>query len=316
MIDSLLDAKGAWVKFQQGFNYNINGALLNDSLINVKKGWNIIGGLSGNISRANISSVPDSIIASSFFGFTTSGYQVADTLFSGSGYWIKASMDGQIKIKSNNSIIYKKSEIVKLGTFRMNDKDNRQREVFLVKANDVNSFVSPPKPPAEVIDVRFSTECYASNILNTDYTLEISGADFPIKLELINNSSDYKVVGTSSGKSYGILKQGQNININNKEDKLLIQRIEIPDDYYLFQNYPNPFNPKTTIEFGIPKNGNVNLVIYNVLGQEVERLVNNQLFDAGKYKINWNAAKYSSGVYIIRLTSDKFHDVKKMILLK
>ncbi len=91
----------------------------------------------------------------------------------------------------------------------------------------------------------------------------------------------------------------------------------IPEKYSLGQNYPNPFNPNTKINFSLPSNSNVKLDIYNIEGKEVAELVNDRR-DAGNYEINFDAAKYglSSGMYFYTLSSDKFSETKKMILVK
>jgi photosystem II stability/assembly factor-like uncharacterized protein len=90
---------------------------------------------------------------------------------------------------------------------------------------------------------------------------------------------------------------------------------EIPNAYSLEQNYPNPFNPATNIKFAIPKLANVRLAIYDLLGREVESLVNQQL-TPGIYEVNWNASKFSSGIYMYRLVTNDFSMVKKMSLIK
>ena len=81
------------------------------------------------------------------------------------------------------------------------------------------------------------------------------------------------------------------------------------------QNFPNPFNPVTTIKYALPVSGNINLSIYNSLGEKVETLTN-QFLEAGYHKIEWRANNYSSGVYYYRIESENFSDVKKMLLLK
>ena len=88
-----------------------------------------------------------------------------------------------------------------------------------------------------------------------------------------------------------------------------------PIEFLLNQNYPNPFNPSTTIEYSIPESGNVKLVVYNSLGEEVATLTNGYKA-AGFYKVNLDAAGLSSGIYYYELTSNNFREVKKMILLK
>ena len=90
---------------------------------------------------------------------------------------------------------------------------------------------------------------------------------------------------------------------------------EMPKEYSLNSNFPNPFNPTTQISYQIPKNGFVNLVVYNALGQEVEVLVN-QHQSSGKYSVQFNASSLPSGVYIYKLNAGEFSSVKKMILTK
>jgi hypothetical protein len=89
----------------------------------------------------------------------------------------------------------------------------------------------------------------------------------------------------------------------------------MPKEYSLNQNYPNPFNPSTTISYSIPKEGNVVLKIYNVLGQEVKVLVNH-FQSAGSYKVNFDAGSLTSGIYFYSINSENFSQVKKMMLIK
>ncbi|MDX1702002.1 MAG: T9SS type A sorting domain-containing protein, partial [Melioribacteraceae bacterium] len=90
---------------------------------------------------------------------------------------------------------------------------------------------------------------------------------------------------------------------------------EVPNAIDLSQNYPNPFNPSTTISFAIPKTSEVQLNIYNILGQQVASLLN-ETKNAGTYKINWDASNLSSGVYIYRLRAGSKVLSNRMILMK
>ena len=90
---------------------------------------------------------------------------------------------------------------------------------------------------------------------------------------------------------------------------------QIPKTYSLSQNYPNPFNPTTQIIFDLPKQENVSLKIYDVLGKEVATLVN-ELRSAGIYTISFDGYSLSSGVYFYRLEAGNFVSVKRMVLIK
>jgi len=88
-----------------------------------------------------------------------------------------------------------------------------------------------------------------------------------------------------------------------------------PDKFELYQNYPNPFNPATIIRFQIKDLRFVTLKVYNILGKEIATLVNENL-KSGNYEVNFNADKYSSGVYFYKLTAGDFVEVKRMLLVK
>ncbi|RJP74080.1 MAG: T9SS C-terminal target domain-containing protein [Ignavibacteriales bacterium] len=94
----------------------------------------------------------------------------------------------------------------------------------------------------------------------------------------------------------------------------------VPEQFKLSQNYPNPFNPETKIEFNIPKEGNIRIVIYNILGQKINTLVN-QDFKAGSYSVTWNGKdqfgkQVATGAYLYSLETESFKTTKKMILMK
>ena len=88
-----------------------------------------------------------------------------------------------------------------------------------------------------------------------------------------------------------------------------------PQVFNLEQNYPNPFNPSTTIKYSIPKTSNVKLTLFNLLGEEVTTLVNEEK-NAGNYTVEFNASSLPSGVYFYQLKARDFIQTRKMILIK
>jgi len=89
----------------------------------------------------------------------------------------------------------------------------------------------------------------------------------------------------------------------------------IPDAFTLQQNYPNPFNPSTTIRYSIPTSEIVTLKVYDVLGNEVATLINEEK-STGSYEVEFNASGLSSGIYFYKLQTNSFIETKKMLLLK
>ena len=89
----------------------------------------------------------------------------------------------------------------------------------------------------------------------------------------------------------------------------------LPNEFALEQNYPNPFNPSTKIKYSIPQTSQVQIKVFDVLGNEIETLVNDEK-QAGTYELTWSAANLPSGVYFYQLRAGNFVGTKKMILLK
>jgi hypothetical protein len=90
---------------------------------------------------------------------------------------------------------------------------------------------------------------------------------------------------------------------------------EIPKEYALSQNYPNPFNPTTTIESALPHTSHVSLKVYNLLGQEVLTLVDEEK-SAGVYRVQFNAMELASGLYVYRMRAGEYVATKKLMVLK
>jgi hypothetical protein len=89
----------------------------------------------------------------------------------------------------------------------------------------------------------------------------------------------------------------------------------IPKAFALLQNYPNPFNPATTIRYTLPHRTQVQLAVYNTLGQEVASLVNGDI-DSGYHEVKFDGSTLASGVYFYRLQTGTFVDTKKLLLLR
>lgn len=103
-------------------------------------------------------------------------------------------------------------------------------------------------------------------------------------------------------------------------DDVKLEKSTVPAGYKLNQNFPNPFNPSTTITFDVLKSSNIDVSVYNVLGQKVASLVSRDL-NPGTYSTNWNAASYSSGVYYVRMTAkengvEQYSSLHKMLFVK
>ena len=179
---------------------------------------------------------------------------------------------------------------------------------------DINTIIINPKKPGELYigtgsaqtDFLFKTTNGGEKWFNFSNGLPDSGGVISIVIDTLNERI-YLGVGAGAVNGSGIYIYDGLSSVNN--DK------EVPVNFYLYQNYPNPFNPSTKIKFEIPTSSVITLKVYDVLGREIETLLN-EVKEAGTYEVELNASEFPSGVYFYKLTSGQFTSVKKLILLK
>lgn len=118
--------------------------------------------------------------------------------------------------------------------------------------------------------------------------------------------------GTFNPEGRAVIYSGDStlVSVIEEQDAVLLPKSPI-----LHQNYPNPFNPETHIEFRLPEAGMARLIIYDIRGREIARLIDREM-EAGNHRVRWNASNVASGIYFYRLTSGNFVSTKKMLLLK
>jgi len=155
-----------------------------------------------------------------------------------------------------------------------------------------------------ISDTAFVSDFSPENLLETTFIADLSELDIDSTYTI-----HVYVVDEDNVQSLAYSHEVTILEIAGVNDPLLPQR------YDLSQNYPNPFNPVTMIKFSIPELTHVILTIYNSRGQKVADILD-QEFKPGYYKIPWDGAGKTSGVYYYQLQSDQFNAVKKMILLQ
>ncbi len=148
---------------------------------------------------------------------------------------------------------------------------------------------------------------YRSNsyLLSSD---GISNETVKVKIDVSTNLTDSKFALINS---YSQVDSSSTENLQS----LSLEPITVIKDFTLSQNYPNPFNPTTVIDYTIPKDSHVTLKIYDVLGQEVRTLVDEDQ-QVGRYSVNFNGSSLASGVYFYRLVAGSHVITKKMLELK
>ena len=329
--DTLIYGKGYWNKLAFPILY-FAGNILTDITTSVISGWNIIGSISVPIQIANITSQPEGIISSPFFGYTSSSYQPADTIEPGHGYWVKVSQNGELILQDAPSNQPKQniSDLISISNvLTFTDSSGKNQRLYFTDVSerkDLDFYELPPSPPIGIFDARFTSGRLLetlNNVKKEEFPIILSSAQYPVTVTWTMREKNSAVLRIDDKKVD--LQRNYIIQIFNPESKIslaLDAHALLPTTFSLAQNYPNPFNPITTIKYGLPFSSNVKLKIFNVLGQVVATLRDEEE-SAGYKQIEWNSSAVASGIYFYRLdatstndASKSFTQVKKMLLLK
>ncbi|MCP4724089.1 MAG: T9SS type A sorting domain-containing protein [bacterium] len=142
----------------------------------------------------------------------------------------------------------------------------------------------------------------------TDQLITISDPSEPEALEVFYCVSTVNQYDTESSKSDDVSTWGEGF-FKDSQGKIIAEK------FGLSPNFPNPFNPVTSIRFSLPRAAKVTLIVYNLLGQEVSRLVDRNI-TAGFHTVKWDASRVTSGTYIYKIVAGEFTAVKKMVVIK
>jgi Secretion system C-terminal sorting domain len=169
-------------------------------------------------------------------------------------------------------------------------------------------FTARPILPIAVVTDRWNESVLVENRTEMDDGSPAVFGSMPFDFTYSTSAASY--TAGSSGQPLGALTWfDMVVGVDDSYD------VGMLEDYQLFNNYPNPFNPTTKLSFNLPKDENVKLDIFNVLGQKVISLINGKL-SAGQHTVDFNANNLPSGLYIYQLKAGSFTNSKKMMLLK
>ena len=226
---------------------------------------------------------------------------------------------------------------------------NSQTLLFGTDAKDqvpISMYEMPPAPPEGSFDARFETE-QGGFMLQThaeamtapvEFAIAVQASAYPLKItwkiagaQAPKPSYSYELSDGLGGQAFGTqTMSGEGTMTISKQGVarfvLIVKSGEqLPTEYALYQNYPNPFNPTTNIKFALPVPSKITIEIYNILGQMLRTLVDEQR-PAGYHVSEWNGTNdagqfVGSGVYFVRLHADggegrTYSEVKKVMMLK
>ncbi|MFZ0390336.1 MAG: FlgD immunoglobulin-like domain containing protein, partial [Calditrichia bacterium] len=332
--DSLKSGQGYWIRFPAAKTEMVAGYPLNSLTIDMRANWNLIaGGTACNVAVNDVSDPGSIIISGTLFGFS-GAYYLSDSIRQGEGYWLRTTSAGQIGLAcgavASPQLAKRTGQLVDLSRFpamEISDAGGAGQTLYfnveLPEGASKLSYSLPPLPPAGAFDVRFAGDYRISetdealiNIQSSAYPVTISAENLPV-----DKHHQYVLTETGTDKVH-ILKAGEAVQLTSPAvTSLRLSRKEIiPLEFAVQQNYPNPFNPETKIEYALPENGPVDIIIYNTLGQKVRTLVSGYT-EAGYHEVRWDGSndmgnQAASGLYFYLVKAGKHQVTKKMLMLR
>jgi len=266
---------GGWIDGNMDSSRTFHSPFDNSDKIKFYPGWNKLGG-SGHMGGG--SRLPDSLFCQ-LFEIAPENISKRNNMNVFASYEVNMlTPDGSNLLMSSNMIMGNKIKLGNNADFHLHYTD------LQMKMYDGNE--------DEII-------------VNTWDDITESWITIDAVVDTDNNTVDFS---SSEASNLIILSTTKATDINHNVTNL-------PTEFTLSQNYPNPFNPSTQIEFSLKNITKVTLNVYNIVGEKVATLVNENM-DAGSYIVNFDASNFSSGVYFYELKADANRLVKKMTLLK
>ena len=320
--ETLEMGEGFLLRMSQESLVNFFGNIIENVVLNVDEGWNLISGLSTPLS-ADILYASGIIAEGTLYGFSDV-YFNSDIIEPGRGYWARATESGEITLTAG-ALTRKDSFVNRFNdanvlTFLCNDQSIDLYFGKEVPEDEHLSYSLPPVFPGMDFDARFTGDM--------KYVIDNGEIELVNDTEMITIAYDIKVdagennkwvLSSKTGLDY-ILKGTGELTVPSIEKFSLNKKSSVPTVFMLHQNFPNPFNPITTLRYDLPSDALVTLSIYDMLGKEITQLVKG-LQEAGFKSIPWDATDsmgrpVSAGVYLYQIQAGDFVQTKKMVLLK
>ena len=325
VVTNTTPGEGYWMLHTGAQTYNYPAIqIVNHDPIPLTTGWNMIGGYENTPSVAGLTTTPPGlIVAGTVYGWTGS-YTNATNLVPGYGYWLLSTGNGSINpptMAAGSSKIAEQDKS-EWGKITLTDAAGKSYTLYAVNGDspngaagvNLNQYSMPPLPPAGTFDVRFGSNRKAEDLSESNQTIEMRGLEYPVTVRV--EKMGIKLEDETGKLISERLKSGEELVISNSQvRKLMVTSEVMPEVYSLEQNYPNPFNPSTIIKFSVPKQTHLKLNLYSVLGEFIQTITEG-MYEAGFYKITFEANNLVSGVYIYRMESSEIVQSRKLVLIR
>ncbi len=337
--DHLSIGQGYWMKFPYMGSSSITGNPLFTQTIDLQSGWNLIGSIAASVPVSGIEEDPPGIVNSRYFGYD-GGYFEAEDIRPGKAYWVKAGGVGRLTLSHE---AFRQDDPLPIDTTAAatgpegfnsititDGGGNSAKLYFSAGARDEGRLAAlPPAPPAGGFDARFSVggaAVLADSERSRIVPVAIQSLQYPISIAWNIVESGVRAELRIGSEGVSMVANGSVVITSPGTDIALYMEssgdLLLPEDFALRQNFPNPFNPATAIEYDLPIESTVKVVLFNALGQSVSVLAEGPR-PAGRHSIQLDASTLPSGVYFYSLEAvgadgspRRYSDVRKLVVMK
>jgi glucose/arabinose dehydrogenase len=349
IVDQLQPGQGYLIRSTEaeGTDFSAEGIGVQRLTLELARGWNLVGGLIGELSNEFLIDDGGILNSTPVFGFSGFSYVESNTFMPGQGYWVYADETGEITLDletQSSSLplktIVSKEKSVQRGTENFDilefESGGEKVELFVsenaVSPELLNRYRVPPVAPNSVLDVR-TTEGFR---LAEGHRVEpqVTLKDSPLLVRFASAGENEQMPGSFSrssevvytltvyrdGKSESVeLMEGESYLIANAYDQMELQRTEIDNEIVqqteLLPSYPNPFNPVTNISYRLSEQQQVTLTVFDAAGRRIATLVDGEQ-GAGQYNLPFDASGLASGIYFVRFSAGDVLSTQKLTLIK
>lgn len=297
--------------------------------IEVEEGWNLIGSVEDTVAVDAVTTSPTGILASDFFRLPPGqGYQPATELRPGEGYWVKTTEAGTLDVSGGSAPLAEASNDALDGTSRLSLVDASGQTSTLWLKTELGEeqrrrFERPPVPPEEVFDVRFANGYAAAAIApdegsggsGTRHRVQMQGVDFPVEVRLEANGTDRRFRLSAGEDEFTLSSDQSSVRIQQSIERFAVAAASAPSAFELGKVFPNPLRAQARMKYALPEEAEVSIVVYDVLGRRVARLVGGRR-EAGVHRTQMDADRLASGKYFVRMRAGSFQETRQLTVVR
>jgi len=317
--------------------------------IEVDAGWNLIGAPEDTVDVDAITTSPSGILDSDFLTRGPEGQlQSVTELRPGTGYWIDIAEAGTLDVSGTSSAplagtsssspvrtapptsapVTTSTDPELEDASRLLFVDARGRKTTLWLKEGLTQkqrarFALPPAPPGTMLDVRFASG-HAAAALSSDEEpgppaqtrqVQLQGAAYPIEVRLEPDEEDRRLHLSGGENEFTLSKKQSSVEIQQSTDRLAVAAAPRPEAFRLGKARPHPVRTRATLEYALPEQAEVSIVVYDVLGRQVARLVDGTR-PTGFHQAQVDASRLPSGKYFVRMKAESFRKTRPLTVVR